>query len=326
LLDTHNDGGTTVAKLAGGLVVPTSTDSGRDLELIQRLDEIGIDTAWQTAGATRPDVMTLYGAAAATTSRIRLGTSIVPTYTRHPAVLATQALVIDSIAPGRLRIGVGPSHRPTIEGSLGIPMGKPLAHLREYVTVLRELLESGRVDFNGDYFEVHLAHQTGTIPPRLEILVSALSANAFRLAGEIADGAISWVAPIPYLVESALPTLNDVATRSGRAAPPIIAHVPVAMTTDRAAAVDATARDFGSYGRLPFYARMFEAAGFPVTRDGQAPPAVIDNLTVSGTSDQVRSRLEAIVAEGIGEVLVSLVPITDATAERHELAMVLAGS
>jgi F420-dependent oxidoreductase-like protein len=325
-LDTHNNGGTTVAELVGGLVVPTSTDSGRDLELIQRLDEIGVDTAWQTAGATRPDVMTLYGAAAATTSRIRLGTSIVPTYTRHPAVLATQALVIGSLAPGRLRLGVGPSHRPTIEGSLGIPMGKPLAHLREYVTVLRALLEAGSVDFEGDAFKVHLAHQAGTNPPRPEILVSALSVNAFRLAGQIADGAISWVAPIPYLVETALPALAGAAAESGRIAPPIIAHVPVAVTSDRSAALAATARDFGDYGRLPFYANMFAAAGIPVGDDGRTSPEAIDSLAISGTPDQIRSRIEAFLAEGIGEVLISQVPVRNADAERIELAHILVGS
>jgi F420-dependent oxidoreductase-like protein len=314
-----------MAKIAAGLVVLSSTDSGRDLEVIQRLDEIGVDTVWQTAGATRPDVMTLYGAAAATTSRIRLGTSIVPTYTRHPAVLATQALVIGSLAPGRLRLGVGPSHRPTIEGSLGIPMGRPLEHLREYVTVLRGLLETGRVDFDGEYFTVHLAHQAGTIPPRPEVLVSALSVNAFRLAGEIADGAISWVAPIPYLVHTALPALAGAATKVGRTPPPIIGHVPVAVTTDRANALEATARDFGNYGRLPFYANMFTAAGFPVGADSRTSPEAIDSLAISGTPDQIRSRIEAIVEEGIGEVLVSHVPVRDGDAERIELAHILAG-
>jgi alkanesulfonate monooxygenase SsuD/methylene tetrahydromethanopterin reductase-like flavin-dependent oxidoreductase (luciferase family) len=204
-------------------------------------------------------------------------------------------------------------------------MGKPLAHLREYVTVLRALLETGSVDFEGDAYAVHLAHQAGTIPPKPEILVSALSVNAFRLAGEIADGAISWVAPIPYLVEMALPTLAEAAAEAGRDVPALIAHVPVAMTADRSAALAATARDFGSYGRLPFYANMFAAAGFPVGEGGRASPEAIESLAVSGTPDQIRSRIEAIVAEGIGEVLVSQVPVKDADAERIELAHILAG-
>jgi F420-dependent oxidoreductase-like protein len=314
-----------MAILRAGLVVPTSTESRRDLETIQQLDEIGVPTVWQTAGPTRPDVMTLYGAAAATTSQVRLGTSIVPTYSRHPTVLATQALVIETLAPGRLRLGVGPSHRPMIEGLLGIPMGKPLSHLREYVTVLRSLLDTGGVEFDGESYRVHLAQQAGTTPPGTEILVSALSEGAFRLAGEVSDGGISWLAPINYLVDTALPAITDGAAAAGRPTPPVIAHVPVAMTTDREAALAATARDFGSYGRLPFYANMFAAAGVPAGADNQTSPEAIDALVVSGTPDQVRSRLDAILAEGIGEILVSQVPVADVDAERTELAHLLAG-
>ncbi len=192
-----------MATFKAGLVVLTTTNSAHDLDIVQKLDVAKVQTVWQTAGPTRPDVVTLYAAAAATTSSIRLGTAIVPTYPRHPTVLATQALAIDALAPGRLRLGVGPSHRPTIEGMLGLEMGSPLKHLREYVSVLRSLLEAGNVDFHGEYFRVNVSLQEGTRPPRLEIPISALSVNAFRLAGETADAAISWVAPVPYLVETA---------------------------------------------------------------------------------------------------------------------------
>lgn len=308
-----------------GLVVPTFADSSRTLEIIQQADAAGVQTVWQTVGATRPDAVTLYTAAAATTRTVNLGTSIVPTYPRHPAALASQVIAIDPLAPGRLRLGIGPSHKPTIEGSLGIPMGKPLAHLREYLTVLRALLWTGEVDFHGDYLDVTLALQEGTRPPRTELPISALSVNAYRLAGEIADGAISWVSPVPYLVTTALPALAAGAARDDRTPPPLIAHVPVALTNDRAAALEATAREFGSYGALPFYARMFEAAGFPVEPDGRTSPAAIDSLAVSGTPDQVRNRLEAILAEGIGEILVSHVAVDDAARERAELMRILAG-
>jgi alkanesulfonate monooxygenase SsuD/methylene tetrahydromethanopterin reductase-like flavin-dependent oxidoreductase (luciferase family) len=314
-----------MSSFKAGLAVLPKNDSQRDLEIIQELDEAGVQSVWQTAGATRPDAVTLYAAAAATTTSIRFGTSIVPTYPRHPTTLATQALVVESLAPGRLRLGVGPSHRPTIEGSLGIPMGKPLAHLREYVTVLRALLWDGKVDFHGEYFNVTLEHQSGTIPPKTEIPISALSENSYRLAGEIADSAISWVSPIPYLVSTALPALAEGAARGNRAAAPLIAHVPVAVTSDRSAALDATAKQFGDYGQLPFYARMFESAGFPVESDGSAPSGAIDSLAVSGTPDQIRARLEDILAEGIDELLVTHTVVNDADAERKELARILAG-
>jgi F420-dependent oxidoreductase-like protein len=313
-----------MSSFRAGLAVLPSAEPRRDLETIQEIDEIGVQTVWQTAGGTKGDPVTLYAAAAATTKRIRLGTSIIPTYPRHPSALASQALVLGSMSPGRLRLGLGPSHRPTIEGMLGISMGKPLAHLREYVTVLRALLWEGRVDFHGEYFNVTLGLQRGTEPPRTEIPISALSENAFRLAGEIADGAISWVAPVPYLVSTALPAIAEGAAKANRPVPPLVAHVPVAVTSDRAEAVEATAREFADYGELPFYARMFEAAGFPADAAGNAPREAIDSLSVSGTPDQIRARLEAILAEGIGEVLVTHVVVDDAAVEYRELARILA--
>lgn len=313
-----------MAHLKAGLAVPTS-DSRHDLDVIQELDEAGVQTVWQTAGGTRPDSLTLMSAAAATTGRIQFGTSIVPTYTRHPTVIANQAAVIESLAPGRLRLGVGPSHRPTIEERLGIPMGKPLTHLREYVTVLRSLLREGGAEFRGEYFTISLPAQQQPSTAATEVLVSALSRNAFRLAGEISDGAISWVAPISYLSTTALRALEDGARSAGRETPPIIAHVPVAVTTDRTRALEATGSQFGMYGSLPFYAAMFEAAGVPVGSDNRTSPEAIDALTVSGSPDEIRRRLEAVIAEGIGEILVSHVPIDDEEAERRELSRILAG-
>ncbi len=310
--------------MPAGLVVPTYPDVTKSLEIIRAADEAGVGSIWQTVGATRPDAATTYAAAAVQTTRVRLGTSIVPTYPRHPAALASQALTLESLAPGRIRLGIGPSHRPTIEGQLGIPMGKPLSHLREYLTVLRALLWEGKVDFDGDFYQVHLAFQEGTAPPRTELLTSTLSVNAYRLAGELADGALSWVSPVPYLVETALPALAAGAASANRPVPPLIAHVPVAVTTDRDAALAATFRDFGLYGRLPFYARMFEAAGVPPTNDATSS-AAIEALAVYGTPEQIATRLQEILAEGIGEVYVSHVIVSDEDAERAELMRMLAG-
>jgi F420-dependent oxidoreductase-like protein len=309
--------------MTAGLVVPTYPDVTKTLDVIRAADQAGVGTVWQTVGATRPDAVTTYAAAAVQTERVKLGTSIVPTYPRHPATLASQVLTLASLAPDRLRLGIGPSHRPTIEGQLGIPMGKPLSHLREYLEVLRSLLWDGKADVNGDYYQVNLAFQDGTTPPRTEILTSTLSVNAYRLAGELADGALSWVSPVPYLIETALPALAEGAAAAGRSAPPLIAHVPVAVTPDRAAALAATTRDFGMYGRLPFYARMFEAAGVPPTADGTSA-AAIEALAVSGSADEIANRLQEILAAGMGEVYVSHVIVTDEAAERAELMRILA--
>jgi F420-dependent oxidoreductase-like protein len=283
----------------------------------------GLRQTWSTLGGTAPDALTLYAAAAVQTTSIGLGTAIVPTYPRHPTALASQALVVAGLAPGRLRLGVGPSHRPTMEGSFGLAMGQPLHHLREYVTVLRGLLWDGAVDFEGTYFRVHASLHAGTPPPRVPIPVSALRAGAFRLAGEIADGAISWMCPVPYLASRARPALAAGAEAAGRPRPPLIGHVPVALHTDRGRVRAAARQQLSHYGRLPFYARMFADAGFPVAADGTMSDALFDELVVAGSPERIRARLEESHAAGVDELLLTQVVVDDAETEEAALIALL---
>src|SRR5512142_2814336 len=117
------------------------------IEGIVTAEKAGIQCAWLTSGGTAPDPLAVFAAAALKTDRILFGTSILPTFPRHPLAMVQGALVVDSLAPGRLRLGIGPSHQPTIEGTWGIPFERPLEHLREYLIVLRAALYEGKVDF-----------------------------------------------------------------------------------------------------------------------------------------------------------------------------------
>jgi len=308
-----------------GIFVKPTADVGRNLEAVQRLDEIGVRTVWQTNNVLTPDPLTFYAAVAATTKHIRLGTSIMQIYPRHPAALVSQIQALEGLASGRIRLGVGTSHRPRMEKNLGIPMGKPITYLREYVSVLRGLLWEGKTEVHGEYFNVSEHYPDGYAPPNTEISVSALSEKSYRVAGEIADAAISWVSPIAYLVATALPALRDGATNAGRQAPPLIAHVPVAITTNRDRALEQASAELAYYGALPFYQKMFTSAGIPSHDGKRTSPEAIDALTVSGTPEQIRQRLEAIIAEGVGEILVHPITVDDVDAERQELAKILVG-
>ncbi len=301
-----------------GLVV-AGADATTTIARIIAAEAAGVRQVWMTQ-ITSADTLTLYAAAAAQTKGIRLGTAIVPTYPRHPLALALQAMTLGDLAPGRLRLGVGPSHRPTIEGVYGLPMTAPLDHLREYVTILRAALWEGQVNFQGRFYQVK-----ASLPrtPRTPILVSALREGAFRLAGEIADGAISWMCPVPYLLNRALPALRAGAEESGRPAPPLIAHVPVALSEDRPAVLAAARQRTSAYGRLPFYAHMFADAGFPVAPDGTMPDALLDTLVVSGDEAAVTARLQALLAEGLDELLLMPVIVTDADGELKRLVRLI---
>ena len=153
----------------------------------------------------------------------------------------------------------------------------------------------------------------------MPLLVSALRANAFHLAGELSDGAISWLCPVPYLLEVALPALRAGAAAAGRPAPPLVAHLSVALGEDRAAVVAAARQTVARYARLPFYARMFADAGFPIAEPGTVPDALIESLVIFGDEGTVRDRLVAALVGGLDEILVMLVPVADEAAERSRL-------
>jgi F420-dependent oxidoreductase-like protein len=297
-------------------------DTAAVVETIAAAEAAGVRQAWMTQGAAMPDTLIGFAAAALRTSTVRLGTAIVPTYPRHPLALAQQALAVADLAPGRLRLGIGPSHRPTIEGAYGLPMGTPLAHLREYLTVLRGLLWEGAIDHQGDYYQVR-----GGLPrtPQVPLLVSALRANAFHLAGELSDGAISWLCPVPYLLEEALPALRAGAAAAGRPAPPLVAHLSVALSEDRAAVVTAARQTVARYARLPFYARMFADAGYPLHPDGSVSPELIDDLVVSGTPDEIATQLRHRLDLGFDVLMVNPLRTDDDAAHEDGVLEILGG-
>ena len=298
-----------------GLAV-TGTNAAEAVSTIVAAEAAGVRQTWMIQTPSVPDTLTIFAAAAVLTTSVRLGTAIVPTYPRHPLIMVQQALAFGDLAPGRLRLGIGPSHRPTIEGIYGIPMTAPLEHLREYVAVLRAALWEGNVDHHGRFFSIK-----ATLPrtPRTPILISALRQGAFQLAGEIADGAISWMCPVQYLLEKALPALQLGAANSERPVPPLVAHIPVALGQDRHEVMAASRKQINRYARLPFYANMFADAGFPVEPDGSMSDNLIDSLVVSGDEATITSRLTDLLASGLDELIVMPIPVVDPAVELERL-------
>lgn len=296
----------------------TARTAQETVDAIVAAEKAGIQCSWLTVGGVAPDPFAIFGAAAQHTKTIKFGTSIVPTFPRHPLAMAQGAIAVDSLAPGRLRLGVGPSHKPAIEGTWGIPFERPLQHLREYLTILRSVLETGTVNFEGKRLTARA--QTGG-PTQVTLMASALRENGFRLVGELADGAISWVCPLPYLRDVAVPALKEGAAKAGRPAPPLVAHVPVAVTEDAEAVRAGARRQIGLYPRVPFYSQMFQDAGFPEAKDGELSDRMIDALVVHGSPSQVKDRLRSLPDFGAGELLaMPIIPPGDTTAMERTLA------
>jgi F420-dependent oxidoreductase-like protein len=263
-------------------------------------EQAGIDVAWLTSGGVAPDPLAVFAAAALGTERIDFGTSIIPTFPRHPLAMVQGAVVVDNLAPGRLRLGVGPSHKPTMERMFNLDFVRPLEHLREYVTILNAMLKDGKASFHGK--RLHAEAQLAA-PAQVRVMISALRHNAFRLAGELADGGISWVTPMPHIRDVALPAIKEGATAAGRATPPIVAHVPLVVSEDADAVFAAASRQIGFYQRVPFYSAMWQEAGFPEAAGEEFTRRMCDALVVSGNEQAVSDRLRTFPRDGASEVI-----------------------
>jgi F420-dependent oxidoreductase-like protein len=280
-------------------------DAPAFVEQVQQAEAAGIRVAWTTiGGAGGADPLTVAAAAFTATDSIDIGTAIVPTWPRHPIILAQQAQALEQLAPGRLRLGLGPSHEPMMTSSFGVEWSAPLTNLREYLQVIRSLLSTGEVDFKGRHVTAHSRMRN---PYEATLMASALRPRSVETCGELTDGAISWMCPKQFLIEEALPAVARGAAQAGRATPPLIAHVPTLVTEDRGE-VRRLMSQLGRYAQIPFYRAMFEAAGYSDLDNGY-PDELLDDLVVSGNESEVAERLASYIEAGCGEVLAA--PLID---------------
>jgi F420-dependent oxidoreductase-like protein len=245
-----------------GLFLNPGGDLAVALALAHRADALGYDSLWVTHGLGRDalQVLAAYGHAA---PHAGLGSGVIPIYPRHPVLLAQEALTLSDVSGGRLRLGIGVSHQPMMEGALGLDMGRPLAVTREYVEVLRAAL-TGKVQHQGPRYRVSWQIGLPRLPAPPPILLGGLSPRMLELAGEIADGVVLWLAAPAYVREQAVPAVRRGRERAGKALDgfEIVAAVPAALTADRAAATALFRAELTRYLALPFYRAMLEQSGF----------------------------------------------------------------
>ena len=266
---------------------------------ITQAEQASMPAIWATSGGIGgAALLPTWAAAAVKTECIVLGTAIVRTWPRHPIALAEEALAIEQLAPGHFRLGIGPTGEAQAVQTYGPHCRKPLTQGREYLTVLRTLLYEGAVDFVGEHGTARSSIRTPVCPP---LLASAAGLRAFELGGELSDGAISWVAPKRYVVEQALPALRQGAEKAGRPAPPLIAHVAIAVDQDVTAARALAREHLAPYARAVYFRGTWERAGFDPA-EGYSD-TLLDELMVYGSEAEVAAGLVRWIRDGIEEVL-----------------------
>ncbi len=209
------------------------------------------------------------------TSTIELMTAVVPTYPRHPAAIAQQALTAASASSGRFSLGIGLSHQVVIEGMYGMSYDRPARHMREYLQVLLPLLRHETVRYSGEQYTFRGGLRVAG--ERVPCLIAAMGPAMLRLAGEQCDGTILWMTTARAIAEHVVPNLRSGAARSGRADPQVVVSLPIAVTTDVDGGRAAAAAEFQNYGNLPSYRAMLDASGL----SGPADAAIVgDEATV----------------------------------------------
>jgi len=303
---------------------------GRSLEQavtrVQLAEELGYEAVYVTHLAGR-ESLTVLGHYAAHTQRIRVGTGVVPIYTRTPATMAQTAATLDDLSGGRLNLGLGVSHRPVVEGWHGQTIDKPVSEMREYVAIVRAIL-AGEDPPAGEKWRTGFRLMGLDPRPDLRVYVAALSPRMLRLAGEIADGVVLWLCNPQYVQDVVVPEVAKGRERAGRGLEgfDVVAAVPSAVTDDLGAAYATMRRDLLTYFGLPFYRAMLERSGFgddiaafddaAGRGDGEAMQAAISDrflevLTATGDEDAVRRGIERYRAAGATSPCVGPIPRTD---------------
>ncbi len=291
-------------------------DDGTGLEGLSsqasQASDAGLDSVWlsQIFGL---DALTALAVVGREVPRLELGTAVVPTYPRHPAVLAAQALTTQAATHGRLTLGVGLSHQVVIESIFGYSFDHPLRHMREYLSILAPLVREGNAAFEGETVRWTGAIEVAGATP-FPILLAALGPGMLRLAGEKADGTVTWMTGPATIASHVAPTITRSAADASRPSPRVVVSLPLCVTDDEPGARDRANEVYSVYGQLPSYRAMLD-------REGAAQPG---DIAVVGDEAAVRGQIRQLGDNGATDFVAALYGGSRARARTMELLAALA--
>ncbi len=274
----------------GSSLIAVGASTSQMVDQAVELEEAGFASYWLAQLAV-PDALTVIAAMGARTSTIELGTAVIPTWHRHPLMLAGQALTVQELIGNRLTLGIGLAHKISVESTLKIPFATPAKHMDEYLSVLLPAMTERKVSFTGDIWsaENDLNGVPGAQPP--VVMLAAMGPRMLRLAGARTDGSILWLSGPKAIAEQLKPALDAAASEAGRPTPRIMASVPVCVTTKADEVRNLVATLLAGYNDLPSYRGVMDA-------EGAGGPA---DVSIIGTEDEVRAGIAAFADAGTTE-------------------------
>ncbi|MFJ2932195.1 LLM class F420-dependent oxidoreductase [Streptomyces sp. NPDC087219] len=252
----------TLGVTLGSTAVQRTIDS--TVRLAREARDAGLHSAWfgQTFAYDSPSLAAIVGREV---PGLQVGTSAIPVFGRHPLLVSSQAQTAQAATGGRYHLGLALGTQHLTETGFGIPYRRPIGLLREFLTALRPLLETGSADFHGELLTATTPY-SAAVPgarPTVPVLVAAMGPQALRVSGELADGILPFLAGPRALAEHIVPTVTAAAAAAGRPAPRIVALVPGVVTAraEVEAVREKAAEALALYERIPSYRRAIEASG-----------------------------------------------------------------
>ncbi len=291
-------------------------ERGRYADKVARLaadaaaaEAAGFSSLWVPQIPDDFDALTAVTVMGQATQRVEIGTAVLPIHSRHPIAMAQQALSTQAVCNGRLTLGLGPSHHWIVEGMFGLSYDRPAHQVRTYLEVLAAAFAGpGPVDVENDRYRVHNPLDITDITPT-PILLAALAPVMLRMAGELADGTILWLADERAISEHVVPRITKAAADAGRPEPRVVAGVPVALCRDNEVdgARERANQLLGHAEYSPNYQRLLD--------HGNATD--VGDILAAGDEQAVRNRLESFRDAGVTDVSVRTLPIGSTRDERR---------
>ncbi|MPZ24340.1 MAG: TIGR03564 family F420-dependent LLM class oxidoreductase [Dehalococcoidia bacterium] len=289
-----------------GLNVTAGAETTVDgfLGQVKPAEEQGFSSVW-TANIFGFDAINLLALAGRETSRIELGTAVVPTFPRHPLAIAQQALTTQAAAGGRFTLGIGLSHKVVIENMLGLSYTKTARHMREYLSVLMPLVSGQPAKFEGEQYRVNAGLQVAGAN-QVPVVVAALGSRMLEVTGEMADGTITWMTGPKTLESHIIPTIRRAASVAGRPEPRIIAGILISLTNDPEGGKAKASEGLKIYGTLPSYRAMLDREGAELPGD----------ISIVGDEKALEAGLKRLEDIGVTDYAAALYPTDDGAVER----------
>jgi alkanesulfonate monooxygenase SsuD/methylene tetrahydromethanopterin reductase-like flavin-dependent oxidoreductase (luciferase family) len=306
------------------------------VDRVRHAESLGYHSAYVTHIAAR-DSLAVLAAYACGSERIKLGTGVLPIYSRTPVATAQTAATIDEMSGGRMVLGLGVSHKVTVEGWYGQAIDRPVREMREYAGAVRAIFR-GEDPPPSEKWPTGFHFMGYEARADLPIYIAALSPAMLRLAGEIGDGVMLWLCGPDYIREVVIPEVTAGRERAGHSSLEgfdVVAAVPAAVTDDAEAARARLRGDLIPYFSLPFYRAMIERSGFEEDVAGfdagmasggpeKATAAISDRflktLTAIGSVEEAEATVRRYFEAGATSPCLGGVPGTDFDATLEALA------